>query len=312
KHISLALADPLALVRLRATGVCDFEIPEALYDMDHPGHYFRRLKSVSVSLPCIAGPYTSVSAKLSLVSNRYRQNTSKAPGAGTPKEEYEEDTGNDERFVYNVGAIQSIAASNSQNDSGMFELNFRDERYLPFEGCGAVGAWRLELPTEVRQFPYATISDVVLHVKYTAREGGSTLTALAAGTLKDKLAEIKQQLGETGLHVALNMRHDLPNEWNLLRTNGTVNLTIDKLRLPFFSQSIAAAIENVMFVARVKNNPANYTIQIDGANLVLVLVDAWKLCRAQSNSITVDTPFVLAAPAVADLEDLMIVIKFSF
>ena len=39
KHISLALADPLALVRLRATGVCDFEIPEALYDVDHPGHY---------------------------------------------------------------------------------------------------------------------------------------------------------------------------------------------------------------------------------------------------------------------------------
>jgi hypothetical protein len=85
KHISLALADPLALIRLRATGVCDFEIPEALYDMDHPGQYFRRLKSVSVSLPCIAGPYTSVSAKLSLVSNKYRKNTAKS-GAGTPKE----------------------------------------------------------------------------------------------------------------------------------------------------------------------------------------------------------------------------------
>jgi hypothetical protein len=312
KHISLALADPLALIRLRATGVCDFEIPEALYDMDHPGHYFRRLKSVSVSLPCIAGPYTSVSAKLSLVSNKYRKNTAKAQGAGTPKEEYEEVTGNDERFVYNVGAIQSIAASNSQNDSGMFELNFRDERYLPFEGCGAIGAWRLELPTEVRQFSYETISDVVLHVKYTAREGGSTLRGLAATTLKDKLAEIKQQLGETGLHVALNLRHDLPSEWNLLKTNGTVNLTIDELRLPFFSQSAATAIDNVMFVAKVKNNPASYTIQIDGGNLILARVDAWQLCREQSNATALDTPFTLAAAAVADLEDLMLVVKFSF
>jgi hypothetical protein len=313
KHISLALADPLALIRLRATGVCDFEIPEALYDMDHPGQYFRRLKSVSVSLPCIAGPYTSVSAKLSLVSNKYRKNTAKS-GAGTPKEDYEEDPGNDPRFVYNVGAIQSIAASNSQNDSGMFELNFRDERYLPFEGCGAISAWRLELPTEVRQFSYETISDVVLHVKYTAREGGGALRGLAATTLKDKLDEIKQQLGQTGLHVALNMKHDLPNEWHLLKTNGTVNLTLDKFRLPYFSQSTATAIDEVMFVAKAKSNPANFAITINGANLNLAREDAWKLCRGTSNAIVIDTSFTLAmaAPALADLEALMLVTKFSF
>jgi hypothetical protein len=313
KHISLALADPLALIRLRATGVCDFDIPEALYDMDHPGQYFRRLKSVSVSLPCIAGPYTSVSARLSLVSNKYRKNTAKS-GAGTPKEDYEEDPGNDPRFVYNVGAIQSIAASNSQNDSGMFELNFRDERYLPFEGCGAISAWRLELPTEVRQFSYETISDVVLHVKYTAREGGGSLRGLAATTLKAKLDEIKQELGQTGLHVALNMKHDLPNEWHLLKTNGTVNLTLDKFRLPYFSQSTATAIVDVMFVAKAKSNPANFAITIDGANLNLARVDAWKLCRGTNNTIVIDTPFALAmaAPALADLEELMLVTKFSF
>ncbi len=313
KHISLALADPLALIRLRATGACDFEIPEALYDMDHPGQYFRRLKSVSVSLPCIAGPYTSVSAKLSLVSNKYRKNTAKS-GAGDPKGDYEEDIGNDPRFVYNVGAIQSIAASNSQNDSGMFELNFRDERYLPFEGCGAISSWRLELPPGVRQFNYETISDVVLHVKYTAREGGGTLRGLASTTLQAKLAEIKQELAQTGLHVALNMKHDLPNEWHLLKTNGTVNLTLDKSRLPYFSQSTATAIDSVMFVAKARSNPATFTITIDGANVGLSRVDAWKLCRGTSNAILIDTPFALsmAAPALADLEELMVVIKYSF
>ena len=313
KHISLALADPLALIRLRATGVCDFEIPEALYDMDHPGQYFRRLKSVSVSLPCIAGPYTSVSARLSLVSNKYRKNTAKS-GAGDPKGDYEENIGNDPRFVYNVGAIQSIAASNSQNDSGMFELNFRDDRYLPFEGCGAISSWRLELPNEVQQFSYETISDVVLHVKYTAREGGGSLRGLASTTLKAKLAEIKQELTQTGLHVALNMKHDLPNEWHLLKTNGTVNLTLDKSRLPYFSQSVATAIDSVMFVAKARSNPANFTITIDGANLGLARVDAWKLCRGTSNAIVIDTPFALsmAAPALADLDELMVVIKYSF
>jgi len=303
----------LALIRLRATGVCDFEIPEALYDMDHPGQYFRRLKSVSVSLPCIAGPYTSVSARLSLVSNKYRKNTAKS-GAGDPKGDYEENIGNDPRFVYNVGAIQSIAASNSQNDSGMFELNFRDDRYLPFEGCGAISSWRLELPNEVQQFSYETISDVVLHVKYTAREGGGSLRGLASTTLKAKLAEIKQELTQTGLHVALNMKHDLPNEWHLLKTNGTVNLTLDKSRLPYFSQSVATAIDSVMFVAKARSNPANFTITIDGANLGLARVDAWKLCRGTSNAIVIDTPFALsmAAPALADLDELMVVIKYSF
>ena len=256
-----------------------------------------------------------MSAKLSLVSNKYRRNTSKAPGAGTPKEEYEEVIGNDDRFVYNVGAIQSIAASNSQNDSGMFELNFKDERYLPFEGCGAIGTWRLELPTEVRQFAYETISDVVLHVKYTSREGGGTLRTLAATTLKDKLAEIKQQLAQTGLHVALNLKHDLPNEWHLLKTTGTVNLTLDKSRLPYFSQTDSVAIEDVMFVVRAKSNPANFAIKIDGgAPLNLARVDAWKLCRETTNAITIDTAFELSldAPAVADLEDMMLVVKYSF
>ena len=315
KHVSLALLDPLALVRLRATGVCDFEIPEAIYDMDHPGHYFRRVKSVSLSLPCIAGPYTSVSAKLSLVSNKYRKNTAKAQGAGTPKEEYEEATGNDERFTYNVGAIQSIAASNSQNDSGVFELNFRDERYLPFEGCGAISTWRLELPKEVRQFDYDTISDVVLHIKYTAREGGGGLRGLAESTLTDKLIEIKQQLNQTGLHVALNMKHDLPNEWHLLKMNGAVDLTIAKSRLPYFVQSLAdVEIDKVTIITRVKNNPASYSVNIAGNAVNLSRVDEWKLCRGSKTSIEIEAPFELAiSPAqLGNLEDLMIVVKYSF
>jgi len=28
---------------------------------------------------------------------------------------------------------------------GMPKLNFRDERYLPFEGAGAISTWQLEL-----------------------------------------------------------------------------------------------------------------------------------------------------------------------
>lgn len=187
KHISIAQLNPLALVLLRKNGICDFEIPEVLFDLDHPGQYFRRIKSVSISLPCIAGPYTSVSAKLSLLKSKYRKNTMGADYA---------ETKNDSRFIYNLSALQSIATSHGQNDSGIFELNFRDERYLPFENAGAISTWHLELPTELRQFDYNSLADIILHIKYTAREGGSGLKKLANNSLQTQLNEIRQRLEE--------------------------------------------------------------------------------------------------------------------
>lgn len=311
KHVSLVMLDPLALVRLRATGICDFDIPEVLYDMDHADQYFRRIKSVSISLPCIAGPYTSVGAKLSLVNNRYRKNTTGDNIAGTG---YAEDPGNDERFVYNIGSIQSIAASNAQNDSGIFELNFRDERYLPFEGTGAISSWRLELPLEVRQFDYATISDVIMHVKYTAREGGSGLKNLANSSLKDQFAIIKQQLSQEGLHIAINLKHDLPNEWHLFKKNATVDLKIDKSRLPYMAQTLDAEIADVMFVVKVKGNPSNFTVNVDGIATNLAKIDEWKVCRGINSNIDLDTTFTLAVAQAQlnNVEELMMVVKYSF
>ncbi|MFI0429202.1 neuraminidase-like domain-containing protein [Mariniflexile sp. HMF6888] len=311
KHVSLAQLDPLALIRLRATGICDFEIPEVLYDMDHPGQYFRRIKSVSVSLPCIAGSYTSVSAKLSLVNNRYRKNINPDNVAGTG---YTEDPGNDERFVYNVGAIQSIATSNSQNDSGIFELNFRDERYLPFENTGAISSWRLELPTEVHQFDYNTISDVIIHVKYMAREGGSGLKNLSNTVLKEQLQAIGQDLNQSGLHVALNLKHDLPNEWQLLKKNNTIGLTIDKSRLPYMAQSFNVEIEHVTFIAKVKNNPTPFSFKIDGNTLNLAWVDELGLCKGISSAIDLNTSFTITIANANNLllEDLLMIVKYKF
>lgn len=266
KHVSLALLDPLALLKLRTTGVCDFDIPEAMYDMDHAGHYFRRLKSVSISIPCISGPYTSISAKLSLINNRYRKNTALS-------NEYSEDSGNDDRFVYNIGAIQSIATSNAQNDSGVFELNFRDERYLPFEGTGAISSWRLELPDTIKQFDYNTISDAIIHVKYTSREGGSGLRTAANQVLADQLNKIRQSLNKTGLQLAINVKHDLPNEWHLLKQKATTSLKIDKSRLPYMVQSLDTSIVNVFFAVKLKKSAPNTSFFIQINNIEKIKLD---------------------------------------
>jgi hypothetical protein len=57
KHISLRQHAPLALIRLKETGRCEVELPELLYNMDYPGHYMRRIKSVGITIPAVTGPY---------------------------------------------------------------------------------------------------------------------------------------------------------------------------------------------------------------------------------------------------------------
>jgi hypothetical protein len=52
-------------------------------------------------------------------------------------------------------------------------MSFRDERYMPFEGQGAVSRWQLSLPKTFRPFDYQTINDVILTLSYTAAEDGA-------------------------------------------------------------------------------------------------------------------------------------------
>jgi hypothetical protein len=115
--------------------------------------------------------------------------------------------------------MQAIATSSAQNDSGVFELNYRDERYLPFEGGGVISRWRIELPRELRQFDYDTISDVVMHIRYTAREGGALLRDAATTYLKQQLED---EVGRPQLHL-FSLRHDFPSEWQRLQTGSATN-----------------------------------------------------------------------------------------
>ena len=189
KHISLAMLNPAELLRLRETGSCQISLSEELFDLDFPGHYNRRIKSVSLSIPCVTGPYTSVSCTLTLGRNQVRFD----PRTGEDGYRVE----NDSRFRgYNGIMNQSITTSSAQNDSGVFELNFRDERYLPFEGAGVISDWHLDLSgkweetregspriIDLSQFDFNTISDVILHINYTAKDGGLALKQAARTNL---------------------------------------------------------------------------------------------------------------------------------
>ncbi len=162
------------------------EIPEVLFDLDYPGHYMRRIKSVSISIPCIAGPYTTISCALRQTKSKYRKTavlSNVNSYAENPDPWHNAGTGYDSnRFNY-LETGSAIATSTAQNDSGIFELNFRDERYLPFEGTGAISKWELVLPETYRQFDYENISDVIFHIKYTAKEGGDILKSGAVNNM---------------------------------------------------------------------------------------------------------------------------------
>jgi hypothetical protein len=253
KHISLRQLDAEQLMALRRDGSCEFTIPEVLFDLDFPGHYFRRIKSVSVSVPCVVGPYTSVSGTLTLLSCKLRE---KNIATGSYDDEG--------KYRTNYFPIQSIATSTAQNDGGMFELNFRDERYLPFEGAGAISTWRFTLPKEFRSFDYNTISDLLLHVRYTARDGGGTLATAVLGSVRTKLDDIS---GHGLLHM-ISLRNDCPTEWSKLKTSNsyTTEISIRREHLPYLV-AMQPSVKISKVNALIKLNNSN--TQVTGISLAL-------------------------------------------
>lgn len=144
---------------------------EQLFDSDFPGHYCRQIKTISLSIPAVVGPYQNINATLTQLSDKVlvQANTNGVSyllgvqGATQP----------DASLLRNSWRHnQKIALSRGMNDSGLFELNFRDERYLPFEGTGAVSTWELSLPKATNRFDFSRLSDVIIHLSYTALDAG--------------------------------------------------------------------------------------------------------------------------------------------
>ncbi|MER2473077.1 Tc toxin subunit A-related protein [Photorhabdus laumondii] len=125
----------------------------SLADLNIRGDYpaslgnIRRIKQISVTLPALLGPYQDVQAILS-----YGDKAGLANGC------------------------EALAISRSMNDSGQFQLDFNDGKFLPFEGIA------IDQGTLILSFPNAstpekgkqttmlkTLNDIILHIRYTIK-----------------------------------------------------------------------------------------------------------------------------------------------
>ncbi|RMN49801.1 hypothetical protein SAMN05444506_12048 [Pseudomonas syringae] len=139
--------------RLAQDGIAEFEITRAMLDEDYPSHYLRRIKRISVSLPATVGPYQDIRATL---TQSYSAVQMDAQPDGPLKE--------------NMRASQQIALSTGVDDDGLFVFNFDDERYLPFEGTGAISRWTLSFSNPASQRDMIdSITDIIVHMRYTAK-----------------------------------------------------------------------------------------------------------------------------------------------
>ena len=153
----------------------------------------------------------------------------------------------------------TIATSSANNDGGVFNLNFRDEQYMPFEGAGAVNSeWKLSLPAAFRPFDYGTISDVILHISYTADYDERYRDKIedASSTLEQSLKTVLQR---NPLQRLFSLRHEFPTEWHRFlnppagsNEDQTLTMALTKERFPFLFQGRISAIDSMELFVKVK------------------------------------------------------------
>ena len=115
----------------------------------------------------------------------------------------------------------------------MFELIFEGDRFLPFEGTGAVSRWRLELGGPPGKYDLTTLTGVTITLKYTALQGGDAFAAGVRGLLKP-----------TNVLRAFNLSVDFSDVWQSFLQSDS-----DTLELPLvqtlFPNMVSGAIRAI-------------------------------------------------------------------
>ncbi len=225
KSISMLELDPLAFLKLKTEGVCEFRLTEALFDYDYPGHYNRQITTISVAFDI--GEGQTVNATLTQLNNKVvmEPDIKAVKYLLNPKDEQPDTIRSD--WKPNQQIALSFVDQYTENN-GLFELRFDNDRYLPFEGTGAVSLWRLELNGKKGSYNPDDLLDVTIKLRYTSDQGGSSFGNAVKSALKPYHAT-----------SFFDLAYSFTDEWNeyMLSDEKDLNLTFTRDMFPGMASS---------------------------------------------------------------------------
>ncbi|EFM12226.1 Insecticidal toxin complex/plasmid viulence protein [Paenibacillus curdlanolyticus YK9] len=249
KTVSLLHLDPIKFIAFKGgmpggtgtQGKLDFELSEKLFDFDFPGHYCRKIKSISISIPAVVGPYQNINA--TLVQNRNAVVVSANDSSGVSYLLNPSDPAPGPDVLRQNHVAQQVAVTRGMNDAGLFVLDFKDERYLPFEGTGAVSSWTLNLPPETNRFDLGNISDVIVKIQYTAKDGGAPFASKVKQLLHADSAPYPYTPAKT-----IDLKQAFPSDWFALFSSPAVQ-GVQQISFPITDRTILTHLSDVSLLS---------------------------------------------------------------
>ena len=189
RTISLAALSPAEFQRFRENGEMWFETKESDFDLEFPGHYFRRIRRIRVSVSALVPPQQGIRATLSNVG----LSRVTVPGLA----------GFD--VVSLPPSNDAVSFTSPLNATGTFELDIQPELRLPFEGVGVDTGWHIELPKPANPIDYDSIVDVFINFEYTALYSPDYRAELMQNPLK-----LSRKIQASR---AFSFRNELADQW---------------------------------------------------------------------------------------------------
>lgn len=232
RTISLATFAPGEFQRLKENGEMWFETRELDFDREFPGHYFRRIHRVRVSVLALVPPSRGIRATLRNVG----PSRVVVPGVA----------GFEARTL--PPSHDEVALSAPQNASGLFELDAQPELRLPFEGVGVDTLWHFELPKPSNFMDYGSIADILVTIEYTA---------LSSADYRAELLQNPAKLPPTFRAVRVfSFRNELVDAWYTLH-NPPLGPTELRVQFPISAQDFPAGLSRIQIRRLTLYMPVN-------------------------------------------------------
>lgn len=169
---------------LKGAKKLSFDLSHQFFDADFPGHYARKIHSLSVTFPTLLPPYQNMRVLLEQTSNSLlvAPDIEAVKSLYTPTEKTDSDS-----IIRNLRINQKIILSRGNDDSGEFpDDGFTGGQYHSFEHTGAVSHWQLSVPRP-KNGPELldNLNDIIIKLNYTAKSGDQSFENAVNQLLED-------------------------------------------------------------------------------------------------------------------------------